>query len=171
MSGASGASRLASPTAFELAAGPRGATLVFAPRGAGRPALASVALDVSGNRRGSVSPVLDRAVTSGEVTDVSAAFVDERLAAAWIERAHDATRLRAAWVEPKARVFELGDAWRGPPTARGNVVVAARNGAGLVFARGGEVGCIEPGKHACYSFFFNELGRDGARRTGLPLSV
>ena len=68
-------------------------------------------------------------------------------------------------------MFELGAAWRGPPTARGNVVVAARNGAALVFARGGEVGCIEPGKHACYSFFFNELGRDGAKRTGLPLSV
>jgi hypothetical protein len=51
------------------------------------------------------------------------------------------------------------------------VTVAARGDKALVFSRGDEVGCIDPGKHACYAFLFHELAADAAKRTGLPLSV
>ncbi len=115
--------------------------------------------------------LLDASARSGDVTDLTATFVGERLAVAWIERSGEKSRVRAAWAAPKAPVFELGPAFRGPPSARGNVAVARRGEAALVFARGDEVGCIDPGKHACYSFLFHELGANGAKRTGLPLSV
>jgi hypothetical protein len=105
------------------------------------------------------------------VSDLAAAWVDERLAVAWIERSVAQALVRAAWAAPKARVFELGTSWRGPPAARGNVVVEARRGKGLVFSRGDEVGCIEPGKHACYAFSFHELAADQAVPVGLSLSV
>ena len=167
----SGGSRLASPTAFELVAAPDGATLAFAPAGTERPALVRIELDAAGSRRGSASVVLDAKARSGVISDVSGAFVSKRLALAWAERTNETSRVRAAWGEPKARVFELGAAWRAPPTARGNVVVVARKDAALVFARGGEVPCVEPGKHACYAFDFHELGAGGAKKTGLPLSV
>jgi len=168
---ASAGSRLSSPTAFELTAGARGAILLWAPVGANRPELLSLELDASGTRRGSASVLLDGNARGGEISDLSAAFVGEHLAVAWLERTAEKARVRATWAAPKARVFELGTAWRGPPTARGNVVVAARRGAALVFARGDEAGCIEPGKHACYAFLFHELSADRATRTGLPLSV
>jgi hypothetical protein len=167
----SGGSGLASPTAFELTARARGATLVWGPRGAARPTLLHVELDASGRRTGSVSVVLDASARAGEISDLASAWVGERLAVAWIERSGAKARVRAAWASAKARVFELGAAWRGPPTARGNVVVEARRGKGLVFARGDEVGCIEPGKHACYAFSFHELAADRALPVGLSLSV
>jgi hypothetical protein len=176
-----GASRLASSTAFELAVHPGGATLVMAQHGKHRPPFASVSLDEAGARRGSAVALLEASARGGEVTDLSAAFAGDRLAVAWIERSGEGARARAAWAEPKARVFELGPAWRGPPTARGNIVVAAkwgrgsareRDGArGLVFVRGSEAPCVEPGKDACYSFYFRELAADGASPAGLPLSV
>ncbi|HEX6272910.1 MAG TPA: hypothetical protein VFZ53_07720 [Polyangiaceae bacterium] len=162
-------SRLASSTAFELVVGPRGATLVLAPSGGGRGALARVELDVDGTRRGSAALVL--AARGGDVTDISAAFVDERLAVAWLERSGAGARVRATWAAPRAPVFELGAAWRGPPAAHGNVMVAAWRGAALVFARGEEAPCVEPGKTACYAFSFHELGAEGAKRGPVSLSV
>jgi hypothetical protein len=167
----SGGSGLASPTAFELTARARGATLVWGPRGAARPTLLRVELDASGRRTGSVSVVVDASARAGEISDLASAWVGERLAVAWIERSGPKARVRAAWGSAKARVFELGAAWRGPPTARGNVVVAERRGAGLVFSRGDEMGCIEPGPHACYAFSFHELQADRAAAVGLSLSV
>src|SRR6185503_1665226 len=101
------------------------------------------------------------------ISDLAGAWVDERLALAWVERTAEKARVRGAWATPKARVFEFGTSWRAPPTARGNVVVAARRGAALVFARGDEVACIEPGRHACYAFAFHELGAERATRAGL----
>jgi hypothetical protein len=144
---------------------------VFAPQGARGPALASVSFDASGTRNGSASPVLAAAARGGDVTDVSAAYVGERLAVAWIERSRDAAGVRATWAEPKAPVLELGAAWRGPPAARGNVIVAAWRGSALVFARGDEAPCVEPGKIACYAFSFHELGAEGAKRGPVSLSV
>jgi hypothetical protein len=144
---------------------------VWGPRGAARPTLLRVELDASGRRTGSVSVVLDANARSGEISDLAAAQVGERLAVAWIERSGTKARARAAWASAKARVFELGTAFRGPPTARGNVVVAERRGAGLVFSRGDEVGCIEPGLHACYAFSFHELQAERAAAVGLSLSV
>jgi hypothetical protein len=144
---------------------------VLAPPGVGRPGLASVALDAAGTRRGSLSPVLAAGARDGDVTDVSAAFVADRLAVAWVERRRDGARVRATWAEPKAPVFELGAAWRGPPSARGNVIVAGRRSAALVFARGEEAPCVEPGMNACFGFSFHELGAEGAKRGPVSLSV
>src|SRR6185503_653269 len=66
-SAASGGSRLASPTAFELTAGPRGATLIWAPLGAGRPTLVRIELDGAGSRQGSASVLLDAGARAGEI--------------------------------------------------------------------------------------------------------
>jgi hypothetical protein len=168
--GASG-SRLGSPTAFELVRGPRGTTLIWAPPGNAGPTLVRLELDQAGSRTGSASVLLDASARGGDVTDLAAAFVGERLAVAWIERAGDRSRVRAAWAAPKARVFELGPAFRGPPGAGGPRTGCARRDAALIFSRGDEVGCIDPGKHACYAFLFHELGADAVKRSGLPLSV
>ena len=151
--------------------GARGATLIWAPFGAERPALLRVELDEAGSRRGSAGVLLEASARRGEIVDLAAAWIGERLAVAWIERADGKATARATWATAKARVFELGPAFFGPKTARGNVVVAARRESALVFSRGVEVPCIEPGKNACYSFDFHELSADGATRTGVPLSV
>jgi hypothetical protein len=130
-----------------------------------------VELDETGSRRGSASVLLDARARSGEVADLAAAQVGERLAVAWIERSDGKARARAAWAAPKATVFELGPAFHGPKTARGNIVVAARRASALVFSRGIEAPCIDPGKNSCYAFDFHELAADRATRTGVPLSV
>jgi hypothetical protein len=130
-----------------------------------------VELDESGNRRGSASVVLDMGARTGDVADLAAAWVGERMAVAWIERADGKARARATWAAPNAPVFELGPAFLGPATARGNIVVAARRQMALVFSRGVEAPCIDPGKNACYSFDFHELSADRATKTGVPLSV
>jgi hypothetical protein len=166
-----GASRLGSPTSFELVHGPRSTTLVWAPSHRAGSRLFRLELDQAGGRTGSTAVLFDEGARLGEVTDLAASYVGERLAVAWIERAGERASVRAAWAAEKARVFELGPAFRGPPGARGNVTVAARGDKALVFSRGDEVGCIDPGKHACYAFLFHELAADAAKRTGLPLSV
>jgi hypothetical protein len=55
-----------------------------------------------------VSVVLEASARAGDVSDLAAAWVDERLAVAWIERSVAQALVRAAWAAPKARVFELG---------------------------------------------------------------
>jgi hypothetical protein len=79
--------------------------------------------------------------------------------------------VRAAWSESTTAPFELGAAWSGPRTARGNVVVAARDDKALVFARGDQATCIEPGRSGCFAFGFHELDATRAVESGLPMSV
>jgi hypothetical protein len=168
---ASGSSRLGSPTAFELVRGASATTLVWADSRRVGPRFFRLELDQAGHRTGSASALFDDGARTGDVSDLAAATVGERLAVAWIERGAVRASVRAAWAAQKARAFELGPAFRGPPGARGNIAVAARGDKALVFSRGDEVGCIDPGKYACYAFLFHELGADGVKRTGLPLSV
>jgi hypothetical protein len=163
--------KLGTPTAFELAASPTGATLVWAPENRANGALRRVELDASGRFQGEAVQGLESAALSGEVADLAAAWVGSRLALAWVERRADKARVRAAWSGTTAPPFELGAAWRAPQMARGNLVVAARDDRALVFARGDEAACIEPGRHGCFAFEFHELGPDGAKKTGLPMSV
>lgn len=145
--------------------------MIWAPLGAHRPALLRVELDETGSRRGSASVLLGASARSGEIADLAAAQVGERLAVAWIERADGKARARATWAVPKAPLFELGPAFYGPSAARGNIVVAERRESALVFSRGIEAPCIDPGKSACYAFDFHELAADRVKRTGVPLSV
>lgn len=163
--------RLATPTAFDLTASARGALLVWAPAGRHPAALQQLELDATGAARGGVEAVVDASVVTGEVSDLSAAWVGERLAVAWLERQGPKASVRAAWAGVAGAPFELGAAWSGPRLARGNVVVAARGERALVFARGDEAPCIDAGKHGCFAFAFHELEQKRAVPTGLPMSV
>ena len=163
--------RLATPTAFELVAGTRGATLVWAPAGRRSAALHRLELDATVAPRGGAEVAVDASVVTGDVSDLSAAWVGERLALAWLERSGAKASVRAAWAGVAGAPFELGAAWSGPRLARGNVVVASRGDRALVFARGDEAACIDAGKHGCFAFAFHELEEKRAVPAGLPMSV
>jgi hypothetical protein len=162
---------LGTPTGFELVASPAGATLVWAPSGRVDGALKKVELDGDGAFRGDAVVAVAAGAVTGELSDVAATWVETRLALAWVERQGAGARVRAAWAEAGAPPFDLGAAWAAPGTARGNVVVAAREGRALVFARGSETACTDPGRHGCFGFDFHELEPGRATKSGLPLSV
>ena len=161
---------LSTPTAFELTASPRGATLVWAPVGRAEGAIQKRELDAAGEFRGWSETVLAAGVL-GDVADLTAVWVGARLGLAWLERQGPAARVRAAWARTSGAPFELGAAWSGPRMSRGNLVMAARGDKALVFARGGEAACIDPGKRGCFAFGFHELEATRAVPTGLPMSV
>lgn len=168
--------RLVTPTAFDVVPSAAGATLSFVeatPRRTVR-----LELDANGAASGPARLALDGAAMPGEPSDLAAAWVQGRLALAWVERSGSSARVRAAWaraegVNPAAppKIFELGSAWLGPRTARGNLVVAARGERALVFARGEQAACVDPGHKSCFGFSFHELQADRAVVTGLPLTV
>lgn len=162
--------RLSTPTAFELTASPRGATLVWAPAERAAGAVQKRELDAAGAFQASSEGALATGV-EGDVADLTAAWVGARLGLAWLERRGPAARVRAAWAGTSSAPFELGAAWSGPRTSRGNLVMAARGDKALVFARGGEAACIDPGKRGCFAFGFHELDASRAVPTGLPMSV
>jgi hypothetical protein len=163
--------KLGTPTAFELIASATGATLVWAPANRASGALRRVELDGTGAFQAAAAEALDATAVTGEVSDLGAAWVGSRLALAWAEREQGKARVRAAWAGMAAPPFELGPAWSAPRNARGNLVLAARSDRAMVFARGDEAACIEPGRHGCFGFEFYELGPGEAKKTGLPMSV
>jgi hypothetical protein len=163
--------RLGAPTGFELTASSTGATLVWAPVKRADGAVRKVELDAAGAFAGPASVAVDASAAPGEVTDLAAVWVKERLALAWVEREGAQARVRAAWAGSGAAPFELGAAWAGPRTARGNVVVAAREDRALVFARGDQAVCVDAERHGCFAFEFHELTRSGTEKSGLPMSV
>ena len=163
--------KLGTQTAFELAASAAGATLVWAPRERAHGSLRKVELDASGSFQDAAAQALEPSAISGEISDLAAVWVKSHLVLAWVERQAATARVRAAWAGAAAPPFELGPAWSAPRTARGNVVVAARGDQALVFARGDEAACIEPGRHGCFGFEFYELASGSARKAGLPMSV
>jgi hypothetical protein len=162
--------RLSTPTAFELTASPRGATLIWAPSERATGAVYERELDASGVVQAASEVALATGV-DGDVADLSGVWVGARLGLAWLERKGPAARVRAAWAGAIGAPFELGAAWSGPRMSRGNLVMAARGDKALVFARGGEAACIEPGKRGCFAFGFHELEATRAVPTGLPMSV
>ncbi len=167
---------LVTPTAFDVVPSRSGATLVFveaAPRRTVR-----LDLDASGAVQGRPLAALDGSAMPGEPSDLGAAWVGSTLALAWVERVGPKARVRASLARPDAvnaaappKVLELGSAWLGPRTARGNLVVAARGDRALVFARGEETACGDPGQKSCFGFAFHELEAERAVATGLPLTV
>ncbi len=163
--------RLGTPTGFELTASATGATLVWSPVKREHGALRKVELDAAGAFASPASVAVDASAVTGEVTDVAAAWVKERLALAWVERDGAKARVRAAWAGNGAAPFELGAAWSGPRTARGNVVIAARDDRALVFSRGDQTPCVDAERHGCFGFDFHELTSSGLEKGGLPMSV
>jgi hypothetical protein len=167
---------IATPTAFDLVPSESGATLVFV-EARGRRTL-RLELDAAGAVKGSPATALDGASLHGDPSDLAATWVHEKLALAWVERVGPKATVRATWARADGvnaaagpKVFELGSTWVGPRTARGNVVVAARDDRALVFARGEETPCTDPGQKSCFGFAFHELQPDRAVPTGLPLTV
>ncbi|HTQ03552.1 MAG TPA: hypothetical protein VMI54_06835 [Polyangiaceae bacterium] len=163
--------RLGTPTGFELTASASGATLVWSPVARDTGALRKVELDANGAFAGPASVVVDASAVTGDVTDLAAAWVKDRLALAWVERDGAKARVRAAWAQSGAAPFELGAAWSGPRTARGNVVIAAREDHALVFSRGDQSACVDADRHGCFAFEFHELTPSGLEKSGLPMSV
>lgn len=163
--------RLGTPTGFELTASAIGATLVWSPIKRENGAVRRVELDAAGAFASPASDAVDSSAVAGEVTDLAAAWVKERLALAWVERDGAKARVRAAWAGSGAAPFELGAAWTGPRTARGNVVVAARGERALVFSRGDQAVCVDAERHGCFGFEFHELTSGGLEKSGLPMSV
>jgi hypothetical protein len=167
---------LMTPTAFDLVPSASGATLVYvgsAPKRAVRLELAA-----DGMVRGVPGVALDSDAIPGEPSDLAASWVGDRLVLAWVERTGAKARVRAAWATEAVnttaappKVLELGGAWVGPRTARGNLVVAARGDRALVFARGEQTPCVDPAQQGCFGFSFHELHADRAVPTGLPLAV
>jgi hypothetical protein len=163
--------RLSTPTAFELTAGPRGATLIWAPAERAGGAIQKRELDALGAVQASSEVALATGI-DGDVADLPASWVGARLGLAWLERKGPAARVRAAWAGASSAPFELGAAWSGPRMSRGNLVMAGRGDKALVFARGSSVACIDPGKQQnCFAFGFHELEANRAVPTGLPMSV
>jgi hypothetical protein len=163
--------RLGTPSGFELAASASGATLVWAPLDHADGSLRKVELDASGAFAGAASTALEAGAVKGEATDLTAAWINQRLALAWVEREGAKARVRAAWAGAAGAPFELGPAWSGPRTARGNVAIIARGDRALVFARGDEAACIDPNRHGCFGFDFHELLPDHVEKNGLPMNV
>ena len=166
-----GRKQLDTPTAFELTPSNDGATLVWAPAAAKDGALFGVDLDGAGRPKATARSLIPTSAVHGDISDLAVAWVKHELALAWVERDAAKARVRAAWASGGGRVFELGSAWVAPRTARGNLVIAARGDAALIFARGDEAACIEPGRRGCFGFSFHELHGDRVEATGLPLSV
>ncbi|HWP05532.1 MAG TPA: hypothetical protein VNN72_07315 [Polyangiaceae bacterium] len=163
--------RLSTPTAFELTASPRGATLIWAPLERAAGAVQKRELDPAGAVQANSEVALASGV-DGDVADLTASWVGSRLGLAWLERKGAAARVRAAWAGASSAPFELGAAWSGPRLSRGNLVMAARGDKALVFARGSSAACIDPGKQQnCFAFGFHELEATRAVPTGLPMSV
>ncbi len=172
---APGAVALVTPTAFELVPSRAGATLVFASAQSG--AIEKLELDGDGAVTGVPTPVLGRRPGGAEPSDLAAAWVGDRLGLAWVERQGPKARVRAAFV-PRERagnaepaVLDLGGAWAGPRMARGNVAVAARGDAALVFARGEPAPCLDAGQKGCFGFAFHEISATETKKGGLPLTV
>lgn len=163
--------RLGTPTGFELVASATGATLVWSPSKRDAGAVRKVEFDGAGAFASPASVAVDASAVTGEVTDLAAAWVKDRLALAWVEREGAKARVRTAWAGSGVAPFEVGAAWTGPRTARGNVVVAARADRALVFSRGDQAACIDSANHGCFGFEFHELTSGGLEKSGLPMSV
>lgn len=163
--------RLATATAFDLAATPRGAVLAWAPFGGDT--LRVTRFGTDGNPVGGAGATALVPGVGGGAADMSVAAAASGVALAWRDVAPRAAMLRAAWVpsEGSARRFELGPVWRGGASSRGALALVARDDEALLLARGLGVRCTGARDESCFSFQFFELGPDEALATGLSLSV
>jgi len=166
---------LSSPSAFELVARPDGLRLYWASTRQAAGWLSEADLAQDGSARGSARSVALPARTLGKVTDLSAAFVGEQLALAWVEQGASEARAVATILNGVAAppLLDLGPAGLSAESARGNLVIApeATHDRALVMWRGLSAPCIEDKGVPCVGFTFQRVRADGAVATGLPLSV
>ena len=165
---------LSSPSAFELVANADGLHLLWASakQAPGWLQQADLAQDGTAHTPRSL-PVVAR--TLGKVTDLSATFVAEGLALAWVEQGKNEARAAATLLFGAAppELLDLGPAALSAESARGNIAIVAEQerGRALVMWRGLEAPCVEPQSSPCVGFTFRRLGAGTAQASGLPLSV
>ena len=164
---------LANDSAFELATGARGATLLWAPRTRRVAALFAQPLAPDGAPRGEPNALVKPGGVTGEISDLAATSREDELVAAWVERGRDRARIRAASLSPgaPARVFELGPAWFAPRPARGNLSIATQGSAAIVFARGEASPCVDDAKDPCFTFSMQKIQQGRVDPRGFPLIV
>jgi hypothetical protein len=165
---------LSSTSAFELVVADDGLRLLWAvaPNGTGWLRDVRIAQDGAPVGEPRTEPVPRRAL--GAVTDLSAAFLGDQLAAAWIEQGKSEARAVATVLRgADAPLLDLGAASLAAESARGNLVLAAEEprGRALVMWRALEAPCVEPQSSPCTGFAFRRLKDGAAEATGLPMSV
>lgn len=161
-------SELASPTALALVATDSGALLAWV---SGTPAAASLArFDAAGQLVGTVaSSALDAAPGARDLTLVEA---EAGVWMAWVDPSADRVRAAPLGGSTAPLVLDLGPTWSGgTPEARGNLALGKREGRALALTRGAAVPCADAPLDECFGFQLYELSSEGARATGVPLSV
>jgi hypothetical protein len=166
---------LGSPTAFELVARPNSLRLLWGSAQPGADWLYELELRQDGGAAGQARRLRLPARVLGRVTDLSASFVGNKLAVAWLEQGEREARAQAAVLEGTAppTLLDLGPAALVAPAARGNLVLAAEptRGSALAMWRGLEAPCVGQHPGPCTGFSFRRLQGNSAEPTGLPLSV
>lgn len=168
------ADELSSPSAFELVAGPSGLRLLWANARQTSDWLFEARLAQDGSLQAPAKSLAVPAHTLGKVTDLSATFVGEQLALAWVEQSKDEARAVATVLTGAAPLLiDLGSAALSAESARGNIAILAEQtrDRALLMWRGLAAPCVEPQATACVGFTFRRLRAGAAETTGLPLSV
>jgi hypothetical protein len=169
------AEELSSPSAFELVAHADGLRLLWASAQQTPGWLQQAELGQDGTARSAPHSLAVPARTLGKVTDLSATFVAEELALAWVEQGKNEARASATLLAGTASplLLDLGAAALSAESARGNIAIVAEleRARALVMWRGLEAPCVEPQAAPCVGFTFRRLRAGAAETTGLPLSV
>jgi hypothetical protein len=164
-----------SPSAFELVAEPDGLRLLWASSQQTAGWLQQAELAQDGTARSAPRSLALPARTLGKVTDLSATFVGEQLALAWVEQGKNEARATATLLAGTAPpvLLDLGPAALSAESARGNIAIAAEleKARALVMWRGLEAPCVDAQAAPCVGFTFRRVRAGGAESTGLPLSV
>jgi hypothetical protein len=163
-------SRKATRSAFDLVVVGSGAALLWVgPKGD----LAMLELDAAGEPRGG-DRVIRKAPSATEISEVVASAEGRTLTAAWVESSGSNARVLGQVIEVggvTGELLDLGAITLHTVGSRGNVAIAANQGAALVMARGTDTDCASSASGRCAEFRFFYVDRDGARPTGLPAAV
>jgi hypothetical protein len=166
---------LSSPSAFELVASPDGLRLLWASAAPEAGWLYEVELSPDGAPRAQPRRLALPARTLGKVTDLSAIYLEQQLALAWVEQGMSEARATASMLvgnQPPS-LLDLGPAASSAESARGNLALVAERDQkrALVMWRGLSAPCIEPQSSPCVGFTFRRLRAAAAETMGVPLSV
>lgn len=166
---------LSSSSAFDLVAHAEGLELLWASSKSTTGWLQQAGLAQDGTLRAPARSLPVPARALGSVTDLTATFVGDELALAWIEQGKTEARAVATSVAGTAppALLDLGPAALSAESARGNIAIVAEREQGrtLVMWRGLEAPCVEPQSAPCVGFTFRRVRAGAAETSGLPLSV
>lgn len=151
--------KVASSSAFALAAAPFGASLLWAePRSSGV-ALMTLDLNVEGAPERPAWELL--AIDAArDVSDLSAAWQGMNRAAVWLEHVADEVRVQALFKTETAGAerLDLGAGYAAPVEARGNVALSVGRDQVMAFIRGPSEPCLAPSEEGCFGFRFHRFG-------------